>query len=99
MKDDENSFYIYQIEKNKFCCCGLFAATSVADYRNNVIKKHEDTIQRREKNFFANYLNTVEISMQKPVLMTYSNRSSISKIIETAKKNEHPNTISPLPIK
>jgi len=84
LQDVENSFYIYQIEKNVFSCCGLFAATSVTDYRNDVIKKHEDTINRREK-LFANYLKTVEFNAE-PVLVTYSDKASISKIIEAQRK-------------
>lgn len=84
MKDQKNSYYIYQIAKNKYSCSGIFGATSVADYRTDVIKKHEDTINRREK-LFANYLNTVEFNAE-PVLMTYSDSDSISKIIETKKK-------------
>ncbi|WP_273567164.1 DUF1015 domain-containing protein [Maribacter halichondriae] len=85
LKDAADSFYIYQVEKNTYSCCGLFAATSVADYRDDVIKKHEDTIQRREK-LFANYLKTVEFNAE-PVLMTYSDSVAISRIIEEEKNN------------
>lgn len=84
MKDAQDSFYIYQIDKNKFSCCGLFAATSVAEYRNDVIKKHEDTINRREK-LFANYLNTVKFNAE-PVLMTYQDSDAISKVIAAQKE-------------
>ncbi len=85
LKDATDNFYIYQVEKNTYSSCGLFAATSVVDYRDDVIKKHEDTIQRREK-LFANYLKTVEFNAE-PVLMTYSDSVAISSIIEEEKKN------------
>ncbi|MFH6604176.1 DUF1015 domain-containing protein [Maribacter algicola] len=84
MKDAQDCFYLYQIEKNNFSCCGLFAATSVADYRNGVIKKHEDTISRREK-LFANYLQTVKFNAE-PVLMTYPDTDSIAKIFDQEKQ-------------
>lgn len=84
IKDSEPCFYLYQIEKNNFKCCGLFCATTVDDYRNNVIKKHEDTIQRREK-LFANYLQTVNFNAE-PVLMTYESTEDISNIITKEKK-------------
>ncbi|MGB5499790.1 MAG: DUF1015 family protein, partial [Maribacter sp.] len=29
LKDSRDSFYVYQIEKNNFKCCGIFCATSV----------------------------------------------------------------------
>lgn len=85
-KDADDSFYLYQIEKNDLKCCGLFCATSVQDYQNNVIKKHENTIQRREE-LFANYLKTVEFNAE-PVLMTYADNASIANIIEKEKESE-----------
>lgn len=85
-KDAHDSFYLYQIEKNDLKCCGLFCATSVKDYQNNVIKKHENTIQRREK-LFADYLKTVEFNAE-PVLMTYADNASIANIIKKEKQSE-----------
>ena len=84
LKDSQNSFYLYQIEKDDFACCGLFCATSISDYQNDVIKKHEDTLQRREQ-LFANYLKTVEFNAE-PVLMTYEDNSTVSGIIGNVKK-------------
>ncbi len=86
LKDSMDSFYIYQIEKNDFRCCGIFCATSVKDYRENIIKKHEDTLSKREQ-LFANYLKTVEFNAE-PVLMTYADKSSIEAIIAKEKENE-----------
>ncbi|MFK5972719.1 MAG: DUF1015 domain-containing protein [Flavobacteriaceae bacterium] len=85
MKDTKDSFYIYEIEKNDFKCCGLLCSTSVEDYQNDVIKKHEETIHRREE-LFANYLKTVEFNAE-PVLMTYVNTDIIDKTIQKATKN------------
>lgn len=84
-KDPNDSFYIYQIEKGNAKCCGLFCATSVDDYRNDVIKKHENTIQQREK-LFAHYLKTVEFNAE-PVLMTYADNQAISTLLEDHKKS------------
>lgn len=86
LKDSRDSFYIYQVEKNNFNCCGIFCATSVQDYRDDVIKKHEDTLSQREE-LFAKYLDTVEFDAE-PVLMTYSDKSSIEAIIAKEKENE-----------
>lgn len=86
LKDANDSFYLYQIEKNDLKCCGLFCATSVEDYQNNVIKKHENTIQRREE-LFADYLKTVEFNAE-PVLMTYADNASIASIIKKEKQSE-----------
>ncbi|QLG43835.1 DUF1015 domain-containing protein [Costertonia aggregata] len=89
MKDVADSFYLYKIEKDDFSCYGLFCATSVSDYKNNTIKKHEDTIHRREL-IFSNYLETVKFNAE-PVLMTYTDNDTISQILnaETHKIPEY----------
>ena len=86
MKDSKDSIYIYQIEKYNFKCCGLFCAASVADYRNDIIRKHEDTLSQREE-LFANYLKIVEFNAD-PVLMTYSDKKAIAEIISKEKEND-----------
>lgn len=85
MKDSKDSIYIYQIEKHNFKCCGLFCAASVADYRNDIIRKHEDTLSQREE-LFANYLKIVQFNAD-PVLMTYSDKKAIAEIISKEKEN------------
>jgi len=80
LKDAKNSFYVYKISKGDYSCCGFFCATSTMDYRNNVIRKHENTISHREK-LFANYLETVKFNAE-PVLMTYPNRPKIANILK-----------------
>ncbi len=86
IKDTNINFYLYQIEKKSFKCCGLFCGTSVKDYQNDVIKKHEHTMQPREE-LFAEYLKTVEFNAE-PVLMTYADDKTIAKIIERERKKE-----------
>ncbi len=86
LKDARDSFYLYQIEKDDFQCCGLFCGTSISDYQNDVIKKHEATLQGREE-LFANYLKTVEFNAE-PVLMTYKDKPPIAEIIKKEKEKE-----------
>ncbi len=86
VKDLEACFYLYEINKNDTPCCGIFCATSVQDYRNNIIKKHENTIESREQ-LFAHYLETVKFNAE-PVLMTYPDHPVIANIIEHTKEKE-----------
>ncbi|SHG25105.1 DUF1015 domain-containing protein [Flagellimonas flava] len=79
-KDGKPCFYLYQIGKGSFKTRGFFCACSVQDYQEDIIKKHEDTIQRREQ-LFANYLDTVGFNAE-PVLMTYEDDPSVSSILE-----------------
>ncbi len=80
LKDSEPCFYLYQIEKGDFKSMGFFCACSVDDYRKDVIKKHEDTIHRREQ-LFADYLHTVGFNAE-PVLMTYEDNPSLSQLLQ-----------------
>jgi uncharacterized protein (DUF1015 family) len=58
---------------------GIVAAASIEDYKKDVIKKHEDTIEYRE-NVFKEYLKTVGFNAE-PVLLTYPDNDTISQII------------------
>lgn len=89
IKDPVAGFYLYQIQKGAFKTLGIFCATSVLDYRNDVIKKHEDTIHKREL-LFANYLKTVGFNAE-PVLITYPQNDAIQSILthEVTKSPEY----------
>ena len=79
-QDKNPALYIYQKTTPTNVFCGLIAATSVEDYENNLIKKHEGTIHKREL-LFENYLNNTGFNAE-PVLLTYPDNSEISEIIE-----------------
>ncbi len=80
MQDEQPCYYVYKIvnrEQESFC--GIIAAASTEDYENDVIKKHEDTLQHREETF-KEYLKTVGFNAE-PVLLTYPDDKVIAKII------------------
>lgn len=86
VKDEKPAFYVYKIvnrEGQEFN--GIIAATSAKDYEDNVIKKHEDTIAKREETF-KSYLKTVGFNAE-PVLLTYPDHPKLANIIKTAQKN------------
>jgi uncharacterized protein (DUF1015 family) len=85
VRDKNPCYYIYKIvnrDGNEFS--GIIAATSTEDYKNDIIKKHEDTIEFRE-NIFKDYLKTVGFNAE-PVLLTYPNNTTITTIITEAQK-------------
>jgi uncharacterized protein (DUF1015 family) len=86
IQDSNPAFYIYEIEDQKNTYCGIIAAASVKDYKNNVIKKHENTIESREKTF-KNYLKTTGFNAE-PVLLTYKNSNTISSVIDELKNSK-----------
>ncbi|MUU76864.1 DUF1015 domain-containing protein [Winogradskyella endarachnes] len=85
VQDEKPSFYVYKIvnrQGQEFC--GIIAATSAEDYEKNFIKKHEDTIAKREETF-KKYLQTVGFNAE-PVLLTYPDNCVIADIITETQK-------------
>ncbi|MFS4491492.1 DUF1015 domain-containing protein [Maribacter sp. 2308TA10-17] len=80
LKDSEDALYIYQMKKGRGTFTGIFCGTSVQEYRDGKIKKHENTLQRREK-LFASYLETVQFNAE-PVLMTYADNTTIAAVLK-----------------
>ena len=86
IQDAKPGIYLYEISRNNFKCCGFFCATSIEDYNKGIIKKHEDTIERRER-LFADYLDQVGYEAE-PVLLTFESNESISEIISNKKQSD-----------
>ena len=82
-QDKIPAFYIYQKNTTTKSFCGIIAATSVADYHNKVIKKHEGTLKKREL-LFENYLKNTGFNAE-PVLLTYPDNEDIDSIIKKYK--------------
>ena len=80
IQDKKNSFYIYKIvNRDGLEFNGIVAATSAQDYEDDVIKKHEDTLEYKEL-IFEKYLKTVGFNAE-PVLLTYPDDKKLEAII------------------
>ena len=80
-KDEKPNFYIYRIIDRDFQqFTGIVAAASAKDYEDDIIKKHEATLEFKEI-IFKDYLKTVGFNAE-PVLITYKENPTISAIIE-----------------
>lgn len=81
MQDEKPSYYIYKIvNRDGHVFSGIIAGASAWDYENDVIKKHENTIEYRE-NIFKEYLKTVGFNAE-PVLLTYPDNNDLKDIID-----------------
>ncbi|PCI35024.1 MAG: hypothetical protein COB60_04780 [Flavobacteriaceae bacterium] len=77
-KDKKQSYYLHQKTFEDDLFWGIIAVANVEDYQNNVIKKHEATIQQKEE-LFGNYLNITGFNAE-PVLLTYPDSNLINRI-------------------
>lgn len=85
ISDEKPSFYIYKIvDRHKQTFNGIIAAASAEDYEKDVIKKHENTISKREETF-KTYLKTVGFNAE-PVLLTYPDNEVVENIIQQTQK-------------
>jgi uncharacterized protein (DUF1015 family) len=80
------ALYLYEQSCDESCYRGLLCATSTADYRNHVIKRHEATLAKREM-LFARYLNSVRFNAE-PVLMMYPDDRGVGRILGEVSKEE-----------
>ena len=86
VQEDVPAFYLYKIvDRDKQSFCGLIAATAIADYRTNRIKKHEDTIAARE-NLFKKYLDIAGFNSES-VLLTFPDQEALSSIFDDIMKD------------
>lgn len=76
--DKEPIFYLHQKSYNNKTFWGIIALSSLADYKNDIIKKHEKTLKNREE-LFGNYLNVTGFNAE-PVLITYPDNDLITSI-------------------
>ena len=79
-KDPKPGFYLHQKVFGKTRFWGLIGLASLDDYENNVIRKHEKTLRKREE-LFGNYLEITGFNAE-PVLLTYKDDSYLNSLIE-----------------
>jgi uncharacterized protein (DUF1015 family) len=79
-QDDKPAFYLHRIASNGNIFTGLIAAASIADYKADVIKKHEDTLEYRVR-LFKEYLQISGFNTE-PVLIAYPENRDVRARLE-----------------
>jgi len=78
-QDTKPMYYLHQKTYKNDSFCGIIATSSIADYQQGLIKKHEDTLHQREV-LFGKYLETTGFNAE-PVLLTYPDNEAINTLI------------------
>lgn len=86
IKDSKPNLYIYRLIMNGKSQTGIVGVTSIDDYINNVIKKHELTRADKEQD----RINHVDFcnSNTGPIFLTYKSKKEINDIISNWTKKE-----------
>ncbi len=86
IQDKKPVLYIYQLTMNGKIQTGLVACTSIDEYIENKIKKHELTRADKEEDRIR-HVDTCNANTG-PIFLTYKNKENIDKIINKAIENE-----------
>lgn len=84
VQDETPNFYLYKMITREHTFIGIVGATSVEDYENNVIKIHENTLEKREL-LFKEYIDTVGFNAE-PVLLTYPKNNKLENLFQEIMK-------------
>lgn len=84
ISEESPRIYIYRQSKEDSIFTGIIAGASVAEYKSDLIKKHEATLTSREA-MFARYLEIVGFNAE-PVLMSYKGTDHLSDLLLTYTK-------------
>ena len=87
-KESKDCYYIYQLIMNGRSQTGLVCVSSVDDYENDIIKKHEFTRPEKEQD----RINHIKISGAQTgnVFLAYRNNKEVDLIIEKWKTTKSP---------
>ncbi len=87
-RESKECYYIYQLIMNGLSQTGLVCVSSVDDYENDIIKKHEFTRPEKE----LDRINHIKTSGAQTgnVFLAYRNNQEIDSIIEKWKTNKSP---------
>ena len=86
--DEDRSYYIYQLVMDGRPQTGLVACSSVDDYMNHVIKKHENTREDKEIDRIT-HVDTCS-AQTGPIFLAYRSDKGIHDIVAAYVKNEAP---------
>ncbi len=87
-RENKECYYIYQLIMNGKTQTGLVCVSSVDDYENNIIKKHEFTRPEKEQDRI-NHIKTTGAQTGN-VFLAYRNNDNIDAVIEKWKNSRSP---------
>lgn len=81
IQDEKPCFYIYRQIMNGRAQTGIAGCASIDDYINGVIKKHEKTLEKKERDRI-NHVNATNANTG-PIFLTYRKNDEISQIVSS----------------
>ncbi|HAU84485.1 MAG TPA: DUF1015 domain-containing protein [Lachnospiraceae bacterium] len=86
IKDETNCYYVYELIMNGRSQTGIVACSSIDDYQNNIIKKHENTRADKELDRIK-HVDTCS-AQTGPIFLAYRSKKEINIIVDAVMKTE-----------
>ena len=86
IKDETNCYYVYELIMNGRSQTGIVACSSIDDYQNNIIKKHENTRADKELDRIT-HVDTCS-AQTGPIFLAYRSKEEINVIVDAVMKTE-----------
>lgn len=83
ISDEEETYYLYELTMNGRAQTGIVACSSIDDYLNSVIKKHENTREDKEQDRIM-HVDTCNAHTG-PIFLAYRAKNTINAIVENEK--------------
>ncbi|MBQ7740596.1 MAG: DUF1015 domain-containing protein [Eubacterium sp.] len=88
IQDDKPCLYIYRLVMGGRSQTGLVGCASIDDYINNVIKKHEHTLAKKEQDRI-NHVNVCDANTG-PIFLTYRDDNEVNSIVNSWTRTKAP---------
>lgn len=86
IREEKKCYYIYELTMNGRVQTGIVACASIDDYKNNVIKKHENTRAEKELDRIC-HVDTCS-AQTGPIFLAYRANAVINEVIAQVKTGE-----------
>lgn len=80
LREEEPALYLYELRSRNSCFIGFIGTASVRDQENGVIRKHEQTLEKREE-LLKEYLKVCDINAD-PVLLCYQDDQDLRELMD-----------------
>ncbi len=84
VQDEDACYYIYELTMNGRVQTGIVACSSIDDYQNSIIKKHENTRADKEVDRIR-HVDTCS-AQTGPIFLAYRAKEEINAVVDAAKK-------------
>lgn len=85
VQDSEPCYYVYELTMNGHTQSGIVACASIDDYNNNIIKKHENTLEEKEEDRIRHI--DVCSAQTGPIFLAYRAHPEIRRVIALTKSD------------